>query len=50
MSVVKTRRDPLARIRSPSAREPNPAKTTMWIAPIRTAASITMIASGEVGM
>ena len=50
MSVVNTRREPLARIRSPSAPAPKPAKTTQWMAPIRTVASIAMIASADVGM
>ena len=49
-SVVSTSREPLARIRSPSAPAPKPAKTTQWIAPIRTVASIATIASAEVGM
>ena len=33
-----------------SACAPKPAKTTTWIAPMRTAASISMIASGQGGM
>ena len=49
-SAVKTRRDPLAAIRSASAFSPNPANTTRWIAPIRTVASISAIASGQIGM
>jgi hypothetical protein len=49
-SAVKTSREPLAAIRSPSAPAPKPAKTTEWIAPMRTVASMSTIASGEVGM
>jgi hypothetical protein len=49
-SAVNTAFEPLAAIRSPSAFAPNPAKTTQWIAPIRTVASMRAIASGEVGM
>jgi hypothetical protein len=47
---VSNSREPLERIRSPSAPAPNPANTTQWMAPILTVASIAMIASGEVGM
>ena len=43
-------REPLALIRSPSAPAPKPANTTQWIAPIRTVASMAMIASAVVGM
>jgi hypothetical protein len=49
-SAVNTAREPLATIRDDSAPAPNPANTTMWIAPIRTAASMRTIASGQVGM
>jgi hypothetical protein len=49
-SQAKTAFEPDMRIRSPSAPEPNPAKTTMWIAPMRTTASMRMMASGIVGM
>jgi len=49
-SAVNTSRDPLAAMRSPRALAPNPAKTTEWIAPMRTVASMSMMASAEVGM
>ena len=49
-SAVKTRRDPLAWIRSASAFAPKPAKITEWIAPMRTVASISVIDSGQGGM
>jgi hypothetical protein len=42
--------DPQARIRSPSAPAPKPAKTTAWMAPTRRTASIVAIASTFVGM
>ena len=50
MSAAKTALEPDIRTRSPSAPEPNPAKTTEWIAPMRTMASMRMMASGIVGM
>ena len=50
MSVVNSSREPLARTRSARAPAPKPAKTTEWMAPMRTAASISMMASGQVGM
>ena len=50
MSLVSTRREPLATIRSASAPWPNPANTTEWIAPIRAQASIATSASGTIGM
>jgi hypothetical protein len=50
MSDAKTRREPEAEMRSLRAPAPKPAKTATWIAPIRTAASMTKIASGIVGM
>ena len=49
-SPAKTALDPDMRMRSPSAPEPNPANTTEWMAPMRTVASMRMIASGIVGM
>jgi hypothetical protein len=49
-SAVKTSREPLAPMRSASAPAPKPAKTTEWIAPILTVASMSTIASGAVGM
>ena len=44
--------EPATRSRDPVAerRAPKPAKTTEWIAPMRTVASISTIASGQVGM
>ena len=49
-SVAKTARAPARRMRSPSAPAPKPAKMTMMTAPMRTAASMSTIASAQVGM
>ncbi len=49
-SEAMTALEPDIRMRSPSAPEPNPANTTEWMAPMRTMASMTMMASGVVGM
>ena len=49
-SVAKRAFAPASRTRSPSAPEPNPAKTTMITAPIRIAPSMSAIASAQVGM
>jgi hypothetical protein len=49
-SVVNTAFEPDAAMRSASAPEPKPAKTTEWMAPMRTQASMSTIASGQTGM
>ena len=49
-SVQKSALHSAAASRPPKAPEPKPANTTRWIAPMRAQASITAIASGQVGM